>query len=169
MCIAVIHDFEVINVDEKNRRDQVRVSCHLGDDALQPSQKQHTIRKTGEHIVCGVKYQFSLSIFSLGYVAGVIDNSADVFVLYQVSNNALEMEPSSICMSQPKLQYPVLSCIRSVESRFHAHRFCDIVWMQEIADVRSHETISLHRKNRMNGRTSVFDSTTRIGDEDDVG
>ena len=47
----------------------------------------------------GVKKQLFLSMFSFCYISGIVDNAADVLVLNQVSNNTLEVEPPSVCMS----------------------------------------------------------------------
>jgi len=55
MAVAIIDNFEIININEKDGRGQMRVPFHLIHDALQPSQKQDSIWKAGEHIVRGVK------------------------------------------------------------------------------------------------------------------
>jgi hypothetical protein len=68
-------------------------------DALQTSQKRGSVRKPGESIVGGAKKQLFLGMFSFGYVSGIVDNAADIPMLNQISNNTLEIEPPSVCMS----------------------------------------------------------------------
>jgi hypothetical protein len=77
--------------------------------------------------VGGVKKQFFLSMFSFCYIPCIVDNAADILVLREVSNNTLEMEPSSGCMSQPTFDYRILG--RPHRSRSCAHRLSEIVRM----------------------------------------
>jgi hypothetical protein len=99
MAIAVIDDLEVVDINEKDGSGLVCVPFHPIHDALQTSQKQGPVWKAGERIVGGVKKQFFLSMLSFCYISGIVDNAADILVLNQVSNNTLEIEPPSVCMS----------------------------------------------------------------------
>jgi hypothetical protein len=99
VAIAVIDDLEVVDIDEKDGAGLVGVPFHSIHDALQTSQKQGTVRKASQRIVGGIKKQLFLSMFSFCYVSGIVDNAADILVLDQVPNYALEIEPSSVCMS----------------------------------------------------------------------
>jgi hypothetical protein len=99
VAIAVIDDLEIVNINEKHGSRLVWVPFPPVYDALQASQKQGPVRKAGERIVCGAKKQFFLSMFSFGYVSSIVDNSADILVLDQVSNDALEIQPPSVCVS----------------------------------------------------------------------
>src|ERR1700730_18373380 len=116
---------------------------HPIHDALQTSQEQGPVRKAGEHIVGSVKKQFFLIMFPLGYISGVVDDAADILVPNQVSNNTLEIEPHSVCMSQPELNRRILSIPHW--SRSSAHGLGEIVRMDQVDHVRSHQTISLQR------------------------
>src|ERR1035438_9056451 len=108
MAIAVIDDFEIIDVNEKDGSGRVRMPFHPIHDALQSSQEQGPIGKASEHIVGSVKKQFFLSVFPFCYISGVVNDAADILVLKQVSNNTLEIEPPSVCMLQPELNYHIL-------------------------------------------------------------
>jgi hypothetical protein len=99
VAIAVIDDLEVVDIDEKDGSGFVWVPFHPIHDALQTSQKQDPVWKAGEPIVGGAKKQFFLSMFPFCYIAGIVDNAADILVLNQVSNHTLEIEPPSVCMS----------------------------------------------------------------------
>jgi hypothetical protein len=99
VAIAVIYDLEVVDINEKDGTGLVGVPFHPIHDALQTSQKQSPVWKAGEHIVGSVKKQFFLSVFPFCYISGIVDDAADILVLNQVSNNTLEMEPPSVCMS----------------------------------------------------------------------
>src|SRR5580704_12056961 len=101
MAVAVINDLEVVDINEKDGGGLVRVPFHPVYDALQTSQEQGPVWKAGERIVGGVKKQLFLSMFSFCYISGIVDNAADILVLNQVSNNTLEIEPSSVGVSQP--------------------------------------------------------------------
>jgi hypothetical protein len=143
MTVAVIDDLEVVDIDEKDGSSLVWVSFHSIHDALQTSQKQGAVWKAGERIVGGVEKQLFLSMLSLCYISGVVDNAADVPVLNQVSNYTLEIEPPTICMSQPELNYRIRA-IRD-RSRPRAHDLPEVVRMYSVDHVRSHKTISMHR------------------------
>src|SRR5271154_2572279 len=103
MAIAIIDDLEVVDIDEKDGSCLVRVSLHPIYDALQTFQKQGPVRKSGERIMGSIKDQLFLSAFSFRYIAGVVNDAADIFVFSQVSNNTLEIEPPAVRMSQPEL------------------------------------------------------------------
>jgi hypothetical protein len=99
MAIAVIDDLEVVDINEEDGSGLVWVPFHPIYDAFQTSQKQSPVWKAGKRIVGGVKKQFFLSMFSFCYISCIVDNAADILVLNQVSNNTLEIEPPSVCMS----------------------------------------------------------------------
>jgi hypothetical protein len=99
VAVAVIDYLEVVDINEKDGSGLVWVPFHPVYDALQTAQKQGPVWKAGERIVGGVKKQFFLSMFSFCYISGIVDNAADILVLNQVSNNTLEIEPPSVCMS----------------------------------------------------------------------
>src|SRR5450755_1189832 len=90
---------------------------HSIHDALQTPQKQGPVWKASEDIVGRVKKQFFLSAFPFCYIPGVVDDAADILVLNQVSNNTLEIEPPSVCMSQSELNDRILSRILSIRYR----------------------------------------------------
>jgi hypothetical protein len=100
---------------------------HPIHEALQTSQKQGPVGKAGEHIVGSVKKQFFLTLFPFCYIAGIVDDAADILVLSQVSNHTLEVEPTSVCMSQPELNDRILY-VRD-RSRTRAHGLQEIVRM----------------------------------------
>jgi hypothetical protein len=95
----VIDDLEVVDINEKDGSGLVWVPFHPIYDALQTSQKPGSVRKPGERIVGGAKKQLFLGMFSFCYISGIVDNAADIHVLNQISNNTLEIEPPSVCMS----------------------------------------------------------------------
>ena len=103
MPVAIIDDLEIININKKNGSRLVRMLFDVVHDALQSPQEQNAVWKTSEHVMAGVEKKFFLSVFSLGYVACIIDNAADVLVLNQISNDTFKVNPVSICMSQPRL------------------------------------------------------------------
>jgi hypothetical protein len=93
VAIAVIDDLEVVDINEKDSSGLVWVPFHPIHDGLQTSQKQDPVWKAGERIVGGAEKQLFLSMFSLGYIAGTVDDPTDILVLNQVSNHTLEIEP----------------------------------------------------------------------------
>src|SRR5580658_6113198 len=98
MAITIIDDLEVVDINEEDGSGLVWVSFHAIHDTLQTFQKQSPVRKTGKSIVGGIKDQLFLSTFSFCDIAGVVDDAADILVLNQVSNHALEIEPPPIGM-----------------------------------------------------------------------
>jgi hypothetical protein len=111
VAIAVIDDLEVVDINEKDGSGLSWMPFYPIHDALQTSQEQGAVRKAGERIVGGVKKQSFLIMFPFGYISSVVDDAADILVPNQVSNNTLEIEPPSVCMSQPELNYRILSML----------------------------------------------------------
>ena len=93
-------------------------------------------------------------MFSFCYISGIVDNAADILVFNQVSNNRLEIEPSSVCMSQAELNDRILAMRYRSDPALMVLR--EIVRMHSVHHVRAHKAVSkspLERSERKGWRT----------------
>src|ERR1700741_2028766 len=104
MSQAVVHNLEVIEINEQNGKHVVRVALGVIKRAFQPVQKQGTIGQICQHIVEGVVSKSFLSPFSFGYVPAVDHEPFDVGIAKQVPGNGFRLNPSICCMLKTKLK-----------------------------------------------------------------
>ncbi len=106
---AVIHDFEVIQIDEEHGELIIGVALGVIEGAAQAVEKQRAIGQIGQDVVEGIVGQTLLGALTRRNVAAIHHQALNVRIAQQIAGYGLGLDPARLGMLKSELHRHGLS------------------------------------------------------------